>query len=213
MGKIRILLVDDQEIVREGLKAILASDCKLDIVGEAGDGGAAAKFCSLHQVDVVLMDIRMPGVDGVQGTQLIRQKCPQTRVLILTTFEEDKYIADALGHGASGYLLKDAGAKDIISAIHAVHAGSVLMHPRVASRIMSWGTGQQPQDITQRERDIILLVAQGLSNQEIAEKLHISQGTVKNHLTVVYEKLAVRDRTALAIWAREQGWEKGHSKS
>ena len=203
MDKVKILLVDDQEIVREGLKAILASDSRLEIVGEAGDGAQAAQFCQNNTVDVALMDIRMPGVDGVEGTRLIDEQASGTRVLILTTFEEDRYIADALKWGASGYLLKDAGARDIISAIHAVHSGSVLMHPRVAHRVMSWGDSSPPRELTGRELDIIALVGQGSSNQEIAQQLHISQGTVKNHLTTVYEKLSLRDRTALAIWARE----------
>lgn len=206
MPKIKILLADDQEIVREGLKAILALDGQMEIAAEAKDGAEALAACSKHSIDIVLMDIRMPGTDGVEGTRLVREKFPDTKVIILTTFEEDEYITKALRNGASGYLLKDAGAKDIISAIYAVNAGSVLMHPRVASRVMSWANGNDSQSaqLTAREEDIVSLVAEGLSNQEIAAKLFISLGTVKNHLTVVFEKLSVRDRVGLAIWARER---------
>jgi DNA-binding NarL/FixJ family response regulator len=211
---IKIVLADDQPLFRDGLKAVLSADPELSVVAEAGDGDAAIRACDEHRPDVVLMDIQMPGTNGVVATRKLKVQRPECKVLVLTTFDQDEYVFEALKAGAVGYLLKDATAERLREAVRAAARGESFLHPSVAtkvlgelSRLQAGGAGSaKPSPFTGREADVLRLLVRGASNKEIAAALFITEGTVKNHVTAIFEKLEVADRTAAALKARELGW-------
>lgn len=212
---IRVLLVDDQKLMREGLRILLELEEDLTVVAEAGDGAAALTAYAESQPDVVLMDIRMPGMDGVETTWRLRQGWPQARVIILTTFDDDEYVFEGLRAGAMGYLLKDVSGRDLAQAIRSVAAGGALIEPSVARKVLSEFArlvpparpldAGLPEPLTEREGQVLALLAQGLTNKEIALRLALAEGTVKNNVTVILQKLGVHDRTQAALRARQLG--------
>lgn len=209
---IKVALADDQAIIREGVKMILSLDTEINLLFEAEDGAALLEKMQADRPDVVLMDIRMPCLDGVEATRLVKEKYPDVRVIILTTFSQDEYIFQALKNGADGYILKDSGAEDIIRAIKTAHAGNILLNPEIAAKVVralnSSGPGRTGRDETQgrlnlltpRELDVSRLIAEGKSNREICEKLFLSEGTVKNYVSRILEKLELNSRTELALF-------------
>ena len=212
---IRILLVDDQRLMREGLRILLELETGLKIVGEAVDGQAALDAYAGLQPDVVLMDVRMPGMDGVEATWRLRERWPEVRVIILTTFDDDEYVFEGLRAGARGYLLKDVSGHDLAEAVRIVAAGGALIEPSVARKVVAEfarmapparaSDAGLPEPLSDREREILRLLAQGLSNREIADRLSLAQGTVKNYVSTILQKLGARDRTQAALRARELG--------
>ncbi len=212
---IRILLVDDQRLMREGLRILLELEPGLEIVGEAGDGQVALCLYAELQPDLVLMDVRMPGMDGVETTWRLRERWPEARVIILTTFDDDEYVFEALRAGAVGYLLKDVSGHALAEAVRTVAAGGALIEPSVARKVLAEfarvapparAIGPSlPEPLSERELEILALVARGLSNREIADRLCLAQGTVKNYVTLILQKLGARDRVQAAIRAREMG--------
>jgi DNA-binding NarL/FixJ family response regulator len=214
---IRVLLVDDQALVRAGFRMILEAQRDLEVVGEASDGEAAITQAHAHHPDVVLMDIRMPRLDGIAATRTIVSENPNTRILVLTTFDLDDYVYDALLAGASGFLLKDIGRDDLVAAVRVVAAGEALLAPSVTRRLLadfvrSRPAGAVPQPnagavnaLTSRERDTLDLLARGLSNAQIARELFVSEHTVKTHVGNVFAKLGLRDRVHAVIYAYENG--------
>jgi DNA-binding NarL/FixJ family response regulator len=212
---IRILLVDDQRLMREGLRILLELESGLEIVGEAEDGQAGLDAYEALQPDVVLMDVRMPGMDGVEATWRLRERWPDARVVILTTFDDDEYVFEGLRAGAMGYLLKDVSGHDLAEAVRTVAAGGVLIEPSVARKVVAEFArvapparavdAGLPEPLSEREQEILELLALGLNNREIADRLSLAPGTVKNYVTTILQKLGVRDRTQAAIRARELG--------
>ena len=216
MGKpIRILLVDDQRLMREGLRILLELEPDLEIAGEAENGTAALAAYEALQPDVVLMDVRMPGMDGVEATWRLRERWPDARVIILTTFDDDEYVFEGLRAGALGYLLKDVSGHDLAEAVRTVAAGGALIQPSVARKVVAEfarvAAPARPveaglaEPLSDRELEILELLALGLSNREIAQRLSLAPGTVKNYVTAILQKLGARDRTHAAIRARELG--------
>ncbi len=213
--KIRILLVDDQRLMREGLRTLLELEPDLQVAGEAGDGQAALDACAALSPDVVLMDIRMPGMDGVEATRRLIERWPQARVIILTTFDDDASVFEGLRAGALGYLLKDVSGHDLAQAVRTVAGGGALVQPSVARRVLAEFARLAPparppdaglaEPFSERERDIVRLLAAGLSNREIGDRLCLAEGTVKNYVTSILGKLGARDRTQAALRAREMG--------
>jgi RNA polymerase sigma factor (sigma-70 family) len=211
---IRVLVVDDDDLMRAGLKAVLSSDTHIDVVGEAGSGRAAITAARAHRPDVVLMDVRMPDLDGIAATREILAGPTETKVVILTTFEEDDYIFGALNAGASGFLLKRTSPEELIAAVHTVAAGDSLLSPSV-TRIVIERMAQQPtpelrgarklDELTPREREVLALIARGLSNSEIAARLVIEESTVKTHVKRILMKLRLRDRVQAVIFSYESG--------
>ena len=210
---IRVLIADDHPVVRSGLTALLGTLEDFEVVGEAVDGDSAARETQLLKPDVVLMDVRMPGTDGVEATRRIQAAAPDTAVLILTMHDEDATVFTAMRAGARGYLLKGAGQDEIAGAIRAVAAGHAIFGPGIAARLLDHFAGSPPQadtadpfpELTPREREILELLAQGRRTADIAAALHISPKTVSNNLTAIFGKLQVADRTAAIIRAREHG--------
>jgi DNA-binding NarL/FixJ family response regulator len=215
MEPIRILLVDDQKLMREGLRVLLEVEPDLAVVDEAGDGETALAAYADHEPDVVLMDIRMPGVDGVEATRRLRERWPDARVIILTTFDDDEYVFEGLRAGALGYLLKDVSGHELAEAVRTVAGGGVLIEPSVARKVVAEFARLAPparppdaglaEPLSEREKEILRLVARGLSNREIALRLSLAEGTVKNYVTNILQKLGVRDRTQAALRGRELG--------
>ena len=212
---IRILLADDQRLMREGLRILLEMEPDLEVAGEAGDGRAALEAYADLLPDVVLMDIRMPGMDGVEAIWRLRERWPAARVIILTTFDDDEYVFEGLRAGALGYLLKDVSGHDLAEAVRTVVGGGALIQPSVARKVLAQFARMAPptrppdsglaEPLSDREREILKLLAQGLSNGEIAKRLSLAEGTVKNYVTVILQKLGARDRTQAALRARELG--------
>jgi DNA-binding NarL/FixJ family response regulator len=208
---IRVLLVDDQSIIRQGLKALLELEADLQVVGDAENGQIAIQQVEMRQPDVVLMDIRMPVMDGVAATRVIQQKFPLIKVLVLTTFDDQEYVQEAIQVGALGYLLKDTPSEELAHAIRAVHKGYSQFGPGILQKAIAPLTAPPsliPEDLppgfaelTKREREVLKLIAAGASNREIAKALFISEGTVKNHVTNILGRLNLRDRTQAAIFA------------
>lgn len=210
--QIRVLLVDDQSIIRQGLKALLGIEADLDVVGDAENGEAALRQVEDLSPDVVLMDIRMPGMDGVAATRLICEHFPQTKVLVLTTFDDQEYVSEALHVGAMGYLLKDTPSEELAQAIRSIHRGYAQFGPGIFQKIRDSvpdAKDKKPEvelppgfaDLTAREKQVLKLIATGASNREISQQLYISEGTVKNHVTNILGRLNLRDRTQAAIFA------------
>ena len=238
---IDVLIVDDQAIIREGLSLMLSLHDDINICGECADGQEAVEFVAKNKVDIVLIDIRMPNMDGVEATRIIKEKDREIRILVLTTFKEDKYVFQALSNGADGYMLKDSKSEYIVNAIRTVYKGQTLLQPEIASIVVKEFSNMYNENnvnkeksdkiiedenninkrksekikentnrkkkiegvyglLTERETEIAYLVADGYSNKEIAEKLFISEGTVKNHLSKVLSKVGVRDRTQLTLY-------------
>ncbi|MGO1801400.1 MAG: response regulator [Microbacteriaceae bacterium] len=210
----RVLLVDDQELIRVGFRLVLESEGDIEVVGEAGDGAAAITAVEQLHPDVVLMDVRMPGTDGIAATEAIARDAPQSRVLVLTTFDLDEYAFGAMAAGAGGFLLKDAQRGELISAVRAVHRGDAVLSPRVTRRFLEHlgprlraaPDGPDPTaSLTERERDVFIAIGQGFTNAEIAGELHLSESTVKTHVGRVLMKLEARDRIQAVILAHRLG--------
>jgi DNA-binding NarL/FixJ family response regulator len=212
-NRVCVLLVDDDDLMRAGLTSVLTSDETIEVVGEAGDGRLAVDEIRRLGPDVVLMDIRMPGLDGISATREVLAGFPQVKVLVLTTFEDDDYIFDALNAGASGFLLKRTKPEELISAIHTVAEGDSLLSPSVTRRVIdrmatqpvAGLSGARLDDLTPREREVLELVGRGLSNREIAESFVIEESTVKTHVKRILMKLGLRDRVQAVIFAYETG--------
>ena len=209
---IRLLLVDDQNLIRRGLRALLKTDPDLEIIGEAENGRDAIDLVGTLQPDVVLMDIRMPILDGVEATRAICQQFPLTKVLVLTTFDDREYVTQALQAGAVGYLLKDTPFEELTQAIRLVEKGYTQLSPGLASKVLAQPTTQLTlsvaatwDELTPKEQEIVDAIAAGASNREIAETLFIAEKTVKNRITSILSKLNLRDRTQLAIVALQKG--------
>ncbi|MCU1676291.1 MAG: two component transcriptional regulator, LuxR family [Frankiales bacterium] len=212
----RILLVDDQELLRMGFRMVLEAQDGLEVVGEAGDGAEAVALTRQLEPDVVLMDVRMPRMDGVQATRALVDGGSRSRVIILTTFDLDEYAHAALRAGASGFLLKDAPTADLLSAIRAVASGDAVVAPSTTRRLLATIVHQLPvaetdvdhprlSSLTPREREVLMAVARGLSNAEIADELVLSEATVKTHVGRILAKLALRDRVQIVIYAYDHG--------
>jgi DNA-binding NarL/FixJ family response regulator len=214
---IRVLVVDDQTLVRTGFAAILSTEPGIEVVGEAADGAEAVEWCRRHRVDVVLMDIRMPVMDGVEATRRLTAQPSGPRVLMLTTFDLDELVHAALAAGASGFLLKDAPPDELVRAIQVVASGDAMLAPTVTRRLIAHFTAgrteaeRSPQVraavdlLTSRERDVLKLVARGLSNTEIADAMFVAESTVKTHVGRIYTKLDARDRVQAAVMAYDAG--------
>ena len=211
---IRVLLVDDDDLMRAGLKAVLSSDNRIDVVGEAPNGRAAIASVRALRPDLVLMDVRMPDLDGIAATRQILTGDAETRIVILTTFEDDEYIFGALNAGASGFLLKRTRPEELLAAVHTVAAGDALLSPSVTRTVIARMAHQPTPDLTgsdrleeltPREREVLALIARGLSNTEIAVHLVIEESTVKTHVKRILMKLRLRDRVQAVIFAYESG--------
>jgi DNA-binding NarL/FixJ family response regulator len=208
---IRVVVADDQPLVRTGLRMILSAQADIEVAGEAVDGEDAVRLCAELHPDVVLMDVRMPRLDGIEATRMITADAEPPRVLVLTTFDLDEVVYDALRAGASGFLLKDAPEERLTTAIRVVADGGSLFAPSVTRRLIAEFARHQPADppdlenLTERETDVLRLVARGLSNQEIATELFVSENTVKTHVARVLMKLGVRDRVQAVVAAYESG--------
>ncbi|WP_158843527.1 response regulator [Saccharothrix deserti] len=210
MSDVRVIVVDDQQLIREGIAALLDIQPGISVVGTAGDGRAAVDLAVSEDPDVVLMDVRMPVLDGIDALGVLRHRNPRTRVVMLTTFDDEEYVVRALRAGASGYLLKDRPAVELAAAVRLAHSGVVQFDPAAAARLAS-ALGHERQvadgnlDLTDREVDVLRLVATGSTNREIAGRLHLSEGTVKNHVSRILGRLGLRDRTQAAVYARDHG--------
>jgi DNA-binding NarL/FixJ family response regulator len=210
---VRLLLVDDQRLMREGLRTLLELEPGLQVVGEANNGQEGLEAYASLLPDVVLMDVRMPVMDGVEATRRLRGQWPKARVIILTTFDDDEYVFEGLRAGALGYLLKDVSIHELAEAIHTVMAGGVLIEPSVARKVVAEFARMtapalrpaQPleEPLSERELEILRLLAQGMTNREIAQHLYLAEGTVKNYVTNILGKIGARDRTQAALRAQE----------
>jgi len=213
-ASVRVLLVDDDDLMRAGLRAVLSSDANVDVVGEAGDGRAAVESVRSLRPDLVLMDVRMPDLDGIAATREVIAASPDVKVVILTTFEQDDYIFGALNAGASGFLLKRTAPEELLAAIHTVAGGDSLLSPSVTRTVIDRmarqpspeiGPSRLLEQLTPREREVLGHVARGLSNAEIAAELVIEESTVKTHVKRMLMKLGLRDRIQAVIFAYESG--------
>ena len=214
---VRVLICDDQTVVRDGLAAILSTDPEIEVVGTAANGAEAVAIAASVAPDVVLMDLKMPVMDGVRATRALRGAASPPFVLVLTTYADDEWLIEAVRAGASGYLLKDVRREELLAAIKGTAAGKSYVDPTVAGRLMRQVSGGLPvprpapgpalaEQLSERELEILRLVARGLSNPEIAEELHLAAGTVRNYVSGMLQKLGVDDRTQAALLAQRRGW-------
>lgn len=208
----KVIICDDQATIRDGLEMLLSLEKDMRVMGKAEDGQEAVDLVARHQPDLVLMDLKMPGMNGIEATRQIRTRYPAVKVLVLTTYDDDEWVFDAVRAGASGYLLKDTPREDLIKAVKETVAGKSFVDPAVAGKLLSRVAGRQVQPatlitdkLTQREVDVLRLLAGGLSNAEIAERLYLSEGTVRNYVSAIFAKLEVSDRTQAAVMAIRHG--------
>lgn len=214
---IKILIADDQELIRQSLQIILGNQKEIEVIGTAENGVQVIRAVRENRPDIILMDIRMPEMDGVQCTKIIKENYPKIKIIILTTFDDDEYVFSALRDGASGYLLKGISMEELVDAIHKVNSGSAMINPNIATKVVQLFSEiaksnlaiqvskEGMQDIVNNEWKIIKKVSYGLSNKEIAAQLSLSEGTVRNYISSILNKLNLRDRTQLAIWAVQMG--------
>jgi DNA-binding NarL/FixJ family response regulator len=201
---IRVLVVDDHAVVRSGLEMLLSTAEDIEVAGTAGDGAEAVEVAARERPDVILMDLSMPNVDGIEATRRIVAADPDAHVVVLTSFSDNRRILDALDAGAIGYLLKHAGPDEVLGAIRAAAAGGSPLDPKAARALLEAQRGRRPADtLSPREREVLRLVARGLANKAIARRLEISERTVKAHLTNIFSAIAVTDRTQAALWAQQ----------
>lgn len=198
---IRVLVIDDHAMVREGLASVLAADGDIQVVASGANGAEAVQLVAEHAPDVVVMDLSMPVMDGVAATRAVRDEAPATRVLVLTSFTDRERVRHAVEAGATGYQLKDAEPADLRGAVRSVHAGHAPLDPRIAGVLLS--TDRPAVDLSQREGEVLRLVARGLANKQIAVALGIAERTVKAHLGSIFRQIGVADRTSAALWARD----------
>jgi len=208
----KVVICDDQDIVRDGLELLLKLESDIEIVGIASDGAEAVEMALLENPDLILMDLKMPIMNGVEATRQIKTKFPRIKVLVLTTYGTDDWVLDAIRAGASGYLLKDAPREEVLKAIRGTAEGKTYIDPSVAGKLMHEisGNKKKPSDIitsklTQRENEVLILLAKGMINDEISKRLFLSEGTVRNHISSIITKLGVSDRTQLVIMAIQHG--------
>lgn len=208
--KIKVMLVDDEQLIRSGLKIMLETYPDIEVIHQAGNGREAFECCQIEVPDVVLMDIRMPDSTGIEGTKLIKEAYPEVKIVMVTTFQDTEYIVEAMQYGASGYLLKDSSYEAIYDGIKVALSGKIVMDATVSEKLVMQPKAQPTTDqqtdisslgLTEREIELIRLVSQGLNNKEISEALFLSEGTVKNNISTILSKLALRDRTQLVIFA------------
>lgn len=214
---IKVLIADDQELIRESLGIVLGANPDMEITGMASDGQAVLSMIKKEKPDVILMDIRMPGMDGVECTRIVKEKYPDIYIIILTTFDDDEYVFGALKYGASGYLLKGISMKELASAIRTVVSGRAMINPEITDKVVKLFNqmaksnysiqvdNKMTEDLTKTEWKVIQKIGCGLSNKEISVDLALSEGTVRNYLSSILSKLDLRDRTQLAIWAVQTG--------
>lgn len=214
---IKVLIADDQELIRQSLQIVLSIKEGISVIGTAENGKKVMEFLKKEKPDVILMDIRMPEMDGVQCTKAIKERYPEVKIIILTTFDDDEFVFSALKYGASGYLLKGISMDELDKAIHTVYKGGAMINPEIATKVVEQFSemaqsnydimieAQNVEDITEAEWDIIKLVGWGLSNRKIADKVMLSEGTVRNYISTILSKLNLRDRTQLAIWEVQSG--------
>lgn len=215
---VKIMIADDQQLIRESLKIILDSDSDFEVVKVVGSGQEVLDSLKTESVDIILMDVRMPNMSGVDCTRIVKKEYPNIKVIILTTFDDDEYIYDALKYGASGYLLKGCSLEELSVAIHNVLSGGACFNPNVAGKVaqffsqmanshseVSFDGEEKEYDFSDTEQKIIAQIGHGYSNKEIAQKLGFSEGTIRNYLSVILDKLDLRDRTQLAIWYLSRG--------
>src|SRR5262245_54103835 len=208
----RLLICDDQAMIRDGLKLLLTLERDIEVVGVAADGREAVELTTRLAPDIVLMDLKMPGMNGVEATRQILRQHPQTKILVLTTYDRDEWLFEALRIGAAGYLLKDSPREDLVKALRGTLEGKVYIDPAVAGKLLTQLAPQRPQPaseladtLSERELDILRLIARGLSNARIAERLHLSEGTIRNNVSAILAKLHLNDRTQAALLAVQHG--------
>ncbi len=204
MSKIRVLIADDHSLVREGLRKLLELDPEIEVITEVGDGQGAINIARRERPDVILMDVNMPGTDGIVATRVIKKELPLTHVIALTIYEDEEVI-EMVRAGVSAYVLKDVAGSELVDTIHKVMQGEIVIHPRVANRLVKElaRSDHKKEDVrlTKREKDVLVLLVKGNSNKEMADAMFISEKTVKNHLTSIFRKLGVKDRTQAAVYA------------
>jgi DNA-binding NarL/FixJ family response regulator len=212
---IQVIICDDQALIRDGLEMLLKLEPDITVIGLAQNGAEAVEMVERCQPDLVLMDLKMPGVNGVEATRRIHARHPQIKILVLTTYDDDEWVFDAIRAGAAGYLLKDTPREDVVRAVRGTTAGKSFIDPAVAGRLLTHVVGQQTQPpstitdkLTPREVDVLRLLANGLSNTDIARRLFLSEGTVRNHVSTILAKLELSDRTQAAVLAIQHGLDK-----
>jgi DNA-binding NarL/FixJ family response regulator len=208
----KVIICDDQTIVRDGLAMMLKLEPDIEVVGTAEDGAAAVEMVEKAKPDLVLMDLKMPMMNGVEATRRIRTRHPEIKVLVLTTYDDDEWVFDAIRAGACGYLLKDTSREEVVRAVKGTAAGKTFVDPSIAGKVLRQAAGQQTQatsliteKLTEREIEVLRLIAAGLSNADISEQLFLSEGTVRNHVSAILSKLDVADRTRAAVIAIQHG--------
>lgn len=208
----KILLCDDQAVIRDGLEMLLTLEKDMQVVGAASDGAEAIELAAQKQPDLILMDLKMPGTNGIEATRDIHARFPHIKILVLTTYDDDEWVFDAIRAGASGYLLKDTPRQKIVEAIRGTMDGKSFLDPAVAGKLMNQIASNQKQPasvlaekLTERELDVLRLLAKGFNNSDIAAQLHLSEGTIRNHVSAILEKLGVSDRTQAAVIAIQHG--------
>ena len=214
---IKVMIADDQELIRESLGIVLGANADMEVTGMVGDGHQVLEMIKKDKPDVILMDIRMPGMDGVECTRQVKEKYPDIFIFVLTTFDDDEYVYGALKYGASGYLLKGISMKDLAEAIRTVVSGRAMINPEITNKVVKLFNQmaqssyaiqvdeEETRDLTRTEWKVIQKIGCGLSNKEIATELFLSEGTVRNYLSSILDKLNLRDRTQVAIWAVQTG--------